>query len=71
MKIVLPYSVVLTLVLVADMIQNQTGSFPMELEFPAKVANGIYTEPEVRVRYVCIVEEVEWPGSTAVRYLIQ
>ena len=43
----------------------------MELEFPAVVAHGISTEPEVRWWYVCIVEQVEWRGSTTVRYLIQ
>ena len=44
------------------------GSFAMELEFPVMV---ISTEPEVRVWYFWTVEEVEWLGSTAVRYLIQ
>ena len=46
-----------------------TGSFQMELEFPAAVVtNGISTEPEISVWYFCIVEEVEWRGSTDVSY---
>ena len=48
-----------------------TGSFLMELEFPAVVNNGISTDPEVRWWYVCNVEEVERMGSIAVRYLMQ
>ena len=43
----------------------------MELEFLPKVANGIWTETEVTQWYVCIAEEVERMGSTAVKYLIQ
>ena len=42
----------------------------MELEYPVQVASGISTEPEARWWYVCTAEEVEWKGSTAVRYLI-
>ena len=48
-----------------------TGSFPMELEFPAVVNSGISTEPEMRWWYVWTADEVERMGSTAVRYLIQ
>ena len=44
--------------------------FPMELEFPALINNGISTEPEVRWWCFCIVEGVEGMGSTAVNYLI-
>ena len=43
----------------------------MELKFTMQGVTGICTEPEVRWWYVCIAEEVEWMGSTAVRYLIQ
>ena len=42
----------------------------MELEYPVQILDGISTEPEVRWRYFCTAEEVEWKGSTAVRYLI-
>ena len=45
-----------------------TGSFPMELEFPAMVTS---TEPEVRWWYVWTADRVERMESTAVRYLIQ
>ena len=42
----------------------------MEVEFPVRVNSGISTEGEVRWWYVCTAEEVEWKGSTTVRYLI-
>ena len=48
-----------------------TGSFPMELELPVLLTNGISTEPEIRWRSLCTVEEVGWMGSTTVWYLIQ
>ena len=43
-----------------------TGSFPMELGFPAQVNSGTSTEPEVRVWYVYTGGEVERKESTAV-----
>ena len=45
----------------------------MELEFLVGVLMLMEhsIEPEVRWWYICIVEEVEWKGSTTVRYLIQ
>ena len=68
----MPCSAWLTSLLVADIhIKSGTGSFPMELEFPAVVSNGISTEPESRWWYVCTVEEMERRGSTTVRYLFQ
>ena len=42
----------------------------MELDFQPMVQVGISTEPEVRWWYICIAEEVEWMGFTAVRYVI-
>ena len=45
-----------------------TGSSPMEPEFPA--LERISTETEIIWWYVCTAQEVEWKGSTAVRYLI-
>ena len=50
---------------------QETGSFPINLEYPVIVANGNSTETEVRWWYICAAEEVEWRGSTAVRYVIQ
>ena len=35
------------------------------------VRSGSSIEPEVRWWFVCTAEEVEWKGSTAVRYLMQ
>ena len=35
------------------------------------IHSGTSTEPEVRWWYVCTAEEVEWKGSTTVRYLTQ
>ena len=46
-----------------------TGSFPMEVGFPARVVSGTSTEPDVRVWYFCTGGEVEQMESTAVRYL--
>ena len=43
----------------------------MELVFPTLMTSGIFTEPEVRWKYVCIAQEVELMGPTVVRYLIQ
>ena len=43
----------------------------MELEYPAVVASGIFTEPEVKWWFKCTAEEVEWMVSSAVRYLMQ
>ena len=49
----------------------------MELVFPVgllmlhQVSSGTSSEPEVRWWYVWTVEEVEWKGSTTVRYLMQ
>ena len=52
-----------------------TGTSPMELEYPVRllhqVSSWTSTEPDVGWWYVCTAEEVEWKGSTAVRYLIQ
>ena len=48
-----------------------TGSFPMELEFPAVVTGGISTETEMKWWYVWTADKVERMESTAVRYLIQ
>ena len=48
----------------------ETGSFPMELVFPAHIECGTSIEPEVLVWYNCTAEEVELRGSTAVRYPI-
>ena len=50
---------------------QETGSFPMKLEFLVVINSGSSIEPEVRWWYVCAAEEVEWRGSTAVRYVIQ
>ena len=73
-KMILPCSVWLTLLLVAEVKMGLSwviGSSPMEVEFSTVIDWGILTEPEVRWWYVCIVEEVEWMGFTAVRYLFQ
>ena len=74
MKVTMPCSAKLTKLLVATLLiptlQGGNGSFLMELEFPALVTSGIFTEPEVRWWYVWNVEEVERMGSTTVRYLI-
>ena len=43
----------------------------MELEFPAVVASGIFTEPEVKWWFKCTAEEMGRMGSTTVRYLMQ
>ena len=48
-----------------------TGTFLMELEFPAVVSSQISTEPEVRWWYFWTANKVERMGSTTVRYLIQ
>ena len=48
-----------------------TGTFLMELEFPAVVSSQIFTEPEVRWWYFWTANKVERMGSTTVRYLIQ
>ena len=66
----------LTSLLVADLLKvdlaQGTGTFPMEVEFlPAGIWILLFKQPEVRWWYVWTVEEVEWMGSTAVRYLIQ
>ena len=50
---------------------QETGTSPMEVGFSVMVGSGISSEPEVRWWYVCTAEEVEWKGSTAVRYLMQ
>ena len=77
-KEMMPCSAWLTWMLVANLLVlvqmsylRGTGSFPMELEFPAVVSCGISTEPEVTWWCSCIAEEVEWMGFTVVRYLIQ
>ena len=73
----MPCSAGLTLLLVAHVhivgmdLPQETGSFPINLEYPAIVASGSSTETEVRWWYVCAAKEVEWRGSTAVRYVIQ
>ena len=68
---ILPCSAWLTQLIVATwLIQVLTGFFLMELEYPALISGGISTEPEVRWQYSYIVEELEWRGSTTVRYLI-
>jgi len=41
----------------------------MEVEFPAQVAIGTSTGPEVRVWYVSTAGEVEQKESTTVRYV--
>ena len=41
----------------------ETGSYPMKVEFPARVAIGTSTEPEVRVWYVSTAGEVEQKES--------
>ena len=69
-KVMMPCSVWLTSWIVAKLLVV-TGSFPMELEFPALVFSGISAEVEVRWWYVCTGKEVEWLGSTTVWYLIQ
>jgi len=48
---------------------TETGSYPMEVEFPAQVAIGTSTGPEVRVWYVSTAGEVEQKESTTVRYV--
>ena len=54
------------------MVSSQgVGSSQMELEFRVRGTSGTSTEAEVRWWCSCIVEEVEWRGSTTVRYLIQ
>ena len=70
-KVMMPCSAKLTKLLVAEILPKGTGSSPMELEFLVQVTTWISTEPEVRWWYFCTAEEVEWKGSTAVRYLIQ
>ena len=50
---------------------QETGSSLMELEFHVMVLTGISTGPEVTWQYICTAKEVEWKGSTAVRYQIQ
>ena len=73
MKVMMPCSAKLTKLLVADLLKEVpkgTGSSPMKLEFPVGVASRVSTEPEVGWWYLCTAEEVEWKGSTAVRYLI-
>ena len=52
-------------------LSQEVGSSQMELDFLVRGTSGTSTEPEVRWWYSCIVEEVEWRGSTTVRYLIQ
>ena len=71
----MPCSAKLTKLLVAILLlvvktSEETGSSPMELEFPVQVSSGIFTEPEVIWWYVCNAEEVEQKGSIDVRYLI-
>ena len=59
--------------LVADLLlvtPQETGTFPMELEFLAVVASGTSTEQEVIWRYFCRGGEVERMEFTAVRYLM-
>ena len=73
MKVMMPCSAKLTKLLVADhliVVPEGTGSSPMELEFLVQITSGISTETEVRWRCVLTAEEVEWKGSTVVRYLI-
>ena len=70
----MPCSAELTKLLVVKSlgVSQGTGSSPVELEFPVyQVWSGISTEPVVRWWLVCTTEEVEWKGSTTVRYLIQ
>ena len=71
MKVVMVCSAELTNIIVVNhlILDNPTGSFPMELVFPVQVTSGTSTELEVRVWYVCNGGEVEQMGSTAVQYL--
>ena len=78
MKVMMPCSVELTKLLVADLLilvkmglPKGTGSSPMELEFLVQLASWTSTEPEARWMYVCNAKEVERRGPTAVRYLMQ
>ena len=71
-KVAMPCSAWLTKLLVANLLPQETGSSPMELEFPVQVTSWVSTEPEVRWWYIWTAEVVvERKGSTAVRYLIQ
>ena len=71
-KMILPCSVWLTSLLVANIILAYgSGIFQMEVKFAMQATSGISTVTEVRWWYVCIAEEVEMRGSTAVRYLMQ
>ena len=73
----MPCSAFLTLLLAARLLiltiylAQETGSFPMELEFAVQGTSGISTEPEGRWWCFFFVEEVEWMESTTVRYQIQ
>ena len=78
MKGMMPCCAGLTSLLVANLLilvkmdlAEGTGTFLIEVEFPAMEPCGVSTKPEVRWWYVCTVQEVERMGSTAVRYLIQ
>ena len=69
----MPCSASLTSLLVVEMkmgLCSGIGSSPMQVEFSVK-HQRISTEPEVRWWYTWTAEEMEWRGSTAVRYLIQ
>ena len=67
-KVTMPCSAWLTKLLVANLLPQETGSSPMELEFSVQ---GVFTETEVIWRCLCTAaEEVERKGSTTVRYLI-
>ena len=60
--------------LVADLLMGlpqETGSSPMEIDFSMRMLIAQSIDAEVRWWYKCIVEEVEWKGSTVVRYLNQ
>ena len=59
------------LILIKMGLPKRTGTFPMELEFPAMVKSGISTDPEIRWWYVWTANKVERMGSIAVRSLIQ
>ena len=70
----LPCSATPTNLFVADVLMvimpEETGSFPMDLEFLALVSSGNSTEQEVRWGYFCTGGEVEWMEFTTVRYLM-
>ena len=72
MKGIVPWTAkLIKLPILVTNLAKRTGFFPMKLEFPVEGTSGVSTEQGVIWWCLCITEEVEWMGSTAVRYLMQ